>query len=75
MEAVARARVPVVFAHGDADDFVPYDMSVRLHAACTSAHKKLVTVPGAGHGLAFPLGRDSYVDALAEFKRECGFDF
>lgn len=75
LEAVARAKVPVVFAHGDADDFVPYDMSVRLHAACASAHKKLVTVPGAGHGLAFPLGREAYVDALAEFKRECGFDF
>ena len=75
MEAVARAKVPLVFAHGDADDFVPYDMSVRLHGACASAHKKLITIPGAGHGLAFPLGRDEYVKELAEFKRECGFDF
>ncbi len=75
MEAVKRASVPIVFAHGDADDFVPYDMSVRLHAVCSSAHKKLVTIPGAGHGLAFPVGRDAYVEALAEFKRACGFDF
>ena len=75
MEAVARAQVPLVFAHGDADDFVPYDMSARLHGACASAHKKLITIPGAGHGLAFPLGRDEYVKELAEFKRECGFDF
>ena len=75
MEAVARARVPLVFAHGDADDFVPYDMSARLHGACASAHKKLITIPGAGHGLAFPVGRDEYVKELAEFKRECGFDF
>ncbi len=73
MEAVARARVPMVFAHGDADDFVPYDMSARLHAACASAHKKLITIPGAGHGLAYPVGRDEYVKELAEFKRE--FDF
>ncbi len=75
MEAVVRARVPMVFAHGDADDFVPYDMSARLHAACASAHKKLITIPGAGHGLAYPVGREDYVEALAEFKRECGFDF
>ena len=75
MEAMKRCTVPVVFAHGDADDFVPYDMSVRLCEACTGRHKKLVTIHGAGHGLAFPVGRDEYVNALAEFKRECGFDF
>ena len=75
MEAIKRCKVPVVFAHGDTDDFVPYDMSVRLYEACASEKKKLVTIPGAGHGLAFPVGRDEYVNALAEFKRECGFDF
>ncbi len=75
MEAMKRCTIPVVFAHGDADDFVPYDMSVRLHEVCTSKHKKLVTVHGAGHGLAFPVGREEYVDALKEFKRACGFDF
>ena len=75
MEAVKRASVPIVFAHGDADAFVPYDMSVRLCEACTAPHKKLITIHGAGHGLAFPVGRDEYVEALAEFKQECGFDF
>ncbi len=75
LKAVQRATVPIVFAHGDADDFVPYDMSVRLHAACASEKKKLVTIHGAGHGLAFPVGQDEYVNELAEFKRECGFDF
>ena len=75
LEAMARCKLPVVFAHGDADDFVPYDMSVRLCEVCTGRHKKLVTIRGAGHGLAFPVARDEYVAALAEFKRECGFDF
>lgn len=75
LEAMGRCTVPVVFAHGDTDDFVPYDMSVRLHEACVSPKKKLVTIHGAGHGLAFPVGREEYVEALAEFKRECGFDF
>ena len=75
LEAMARCSVPVVFAHGDADDFVPYDMSVRLCEVCTGRHKKLVTVQNAGHGLAFPVGQEEYVEALRQFKRECGFDF
>lgn len=75
LEAMKRCTLPVVFAHGDADSFVPYDMSVRLCEACTGRHKKLVTIKGAGHGLAFPVGREEYVNALAAFKRECGFDF
>ena len=72
MEAVRKARVPVVFLHGDADHFVPHDMSVRLHNACAS-QKKMVTIKGAGHGLAFPVDRKGYVDALREFEKECGF--
>ena len=75
LEAMARCEVPVVFAHGDADGFVPYDMSVRLHEVCTGRHKKLVTVQNADHGLAFPVGQEEYVEALRQFKRECGFDF
>lgn len=72
MEAVKRTRVPVVFIHGDTDNFVPYDMSVRLYEACVSK-KKMVTIHGAGHGLAFPMDRQGYVDALREFEQECGF--
>ncbi|MBE6621140.1 MAG: alpha/beta hydrolase [Ruminococcaceae bacterium] len=72
MEAVQKARVPIVFIHGDTDDFVPYDMSVKLHEACTS-QKKMVTITGAGHGLAFPADREGYVEALREFEEECGF--
>ncbi len=72
MEAVQKARVPIVFIHGDTDNFVPYDMSVKLHEACVS-QKKMVTIKGAGHGLAFPVDRKGYVDALREFEEECGF--
>ena len=75
LEAMKKVTLPIVLAHGDTDDFVPYGMSVRLYEVCSSEHKKLITVPHAGHGLAFPVGRESYVAALAEFKRECGFDF
>ncbi|MBR2621797.1 MAG: alpha/beta hydrolase [Clostridia bacterium] len=72
MEAVQKARVPIVFIHGDTDNFVPYDMSVKLHEACVS-QKKMVTIKGAGHGLAFPVDRAGYVQGLREFEEECGF--
>ena len=72
MDAVKHATVPVVFIHGDTDDFVPHDMSVKLHKACAS-QKKMVTIKGAGHGLAFPVDRKGYVEALREFEEECGF--
>lgn len=75
MEGMKACKIPVVFAHGDTDDFVPYDMSVKLYEVCTGRHKKLVTIHGAGHGLAFPVAQEEYVEALREFKRECGFDF
>ena len=65
MENMQKCTVPVVFVHGDNDAFVPYEMSVRLHEACTSEKKILITIHGAGHGLAFPVDRDGYVNQLA----------
>ena len=60
------------FVHGEADNFVPCDMSRRMYEVCPT-RKMLYTVPGAGHGLAFPVDRKGYVDALREFEQECGF--
>lgn len=64
IEAMKKCKVPIVFVHGDADDFVPHEMSERLYEACASGKKKFISVPGAGHGLAFPVDRDNYVNQL-----------
>lgn len=66
LEAAPNIRVPVIFFHGEADDFVPCSMSRKNYDACT-ARKKLVTVPGAGHGLAFPIDEESYLQELRGF--------
>jgi pimeloyl-ACP methyl ester carboxylesterase len=71
MEAMRKCRVPVIFYHGEADDFVPCDMSVRLHKACVST-KRLVIVPGADHGLAYPADKEGYLRELRDFEVECG---
>ena len=65
-EAVKNSRVPVIFFHGEADDYVPCDMSRENYEACPT-RKALVTVPGAGHGLAFPVQPERYLKELGDF--------
>jgi pimeloyl-ACP methyl ester carboxylesterase len=69
VEAVAKSKTPTVFIHGDADDFVPFYMSVECFNAC-SAPKKMVNIEGAGHGLAFPVNKTKYIDSLRDFETE-----
>ena len=71
IEAVKNCTVPIFFAHGETDDFVPCEMSRINYEACT-APKKLLTVPGAGHGLSYLIDGDGYLAALAEFSPEYG---
>ena len=70
MEAMKECSLPIVFVHGDDDAFVPYNMSERLYEACASDKKTLITIKGAGHGLAFPVDRDGYVNSLKVVKEE-----
>ena len=70
MEAMKRCSLPIIFIHGDTDDFVPNEMSDELYNACSSKIKKSVKIHGAGHGLAFPVGRNIYIDALSDFEKE-----
>ena len=65
-EALRNAKVPVIFYHGEADDFVPCDMSRSNYEVCTS-RKALVTIPGAGHGLSYALDPQRYLQTLSDF--------
>jgi len=66
IEAVGKCKVPVIFFHGDTDDYVPCDMSRELYDACAS-EKKLVIIEGAGHGLCYPQNKEKYVSELSDF--------
>ena len=66
ISAVRNCKVPVIFYHGDADDYVPCHMSEKNYEACTS-RKKLVIIPGAGHGLSYPIAPEYYRSTLREF--------
>lgn len=66
IEAVKHITVPVIFFHGEADDFVPCRMSRENYESCAS-RKCLVTVPGAAHGLSYPVEPEGYLQALRDF--------
>ena len=66
LEAMKKCTVPVLFFHGESDDFVPCQMSRLNYDACQSK-KLLVTVPGAGHGLSYPVDSQRYLDTLRNF--------
>ena len=70
IEAVKNSHVPLIFIHGERDDFVPCEMSEKMYEACASNHKKLVKIEGAGHGLAFPCDKEKYLEALKSFEIE-----
>ena len=53
LDAVARMKIPVIFFHGEADDFVPPRNSIENYQACRAPVKQLVLTPGAGHGQSF----------------------
>ena len=69
IEAMKKTKLPVIFFHGDTDDFVPHSMSVENFEAC-GTEKKMVTINGAGHGLAFPVNKEKYLFEAGEFFKE-----
>ena len=68
-QAIKKCKVPVIFFHGESDDFVPCEMSIKNYNACNS-RKQLITVEGAGHGLSFLVDSEKYYEALSEFFRD-----
>ena len=60
LDQLAKSTVPMLFIHGDADDFVPTEMAYRCYEAKQQGYKELWLAPGSKHGL-------SYVDHPAEY--------
>lgn len=63
VKQVAKATVPMLFIHGEADTFVPYWMLEPLYGAATCEKEKLV-VEGAGHGMAALVDPEGYWGAV-----------
>lgn len=64
--ALAETDLPVLFLHGDADDFVPLYMTEQNFAACQS-EKELYIVKGAEHAQCFAHDPDGVGAKIEEF--------
>ncbi|MBO4359764.1 MAG: alpha/beta hydrolase [Eubacteriaceae bacterium] len=66
LEAVKSTKVPILLIHGEADDFVPCDMSRRIYEANPSM-TDLNTFPGATHGVSFLADEARYEELVRSF--------
>ena len=69
LDAMKTCRVPILFIHGQADSFVPVEMTMQNYEACASP-KRVLIVPGANHGMSYFLDREGYEAAVKAFFRE-----
>jgi fermentation-respiration switch protein FrsA (DUF1100 family) len=63
---VPSLKLPVLYAHGTADELIPFTMSEALHAASPEP-KRLILVPGADHNNVPEVGGETYLETLREF--------
>lgn len=66
VSAVKKSRIPILIMHGESDDFVPCDMSREIWAA-NPEKVTLITIPDAGHGLAYMVNPTKYEEAAISF--------
>jgi fermentation-respiration switch protein FrsA (DUF1100 family) len=64
---IGTLRVPVLIAHGDADEVVPFPLGERLFSAVPGS-KHFLCVPGARHNDV--LGSPTLLEAIATFVRD-----
>lgn len=67
--AVEQAKIPVLILHGEADSFVPCEMSKEIADACASP-VTLELFPGAGHGLCYMTDPKKYEEATVKFLQQ-----
>ena len=66
LKAMKTCRIPVFFAHGTGDAFVPYEMSVQNYEAC-AGKKRLFLAEGAVHTKSYFSDPDKYMKELTGF--------
>ena len=59
LEAVGRAKIPMLFFHGGNDKFVPTYMVHLLYDACSAPYKDKLVVEGADHGESYIIDKEA----------------
>lgn len=67
---VKESELPIFFIHGDADDFVPFEMGQDLYQAKEKGPKEKSVYPGAGHIESKFSEPERYFDEVINFARK-----
>jgi fermentation-respiration switch protein FrsA (DUF1100 family) len=67
LERIQRLSVPILVAHGDQDEIIPFELGQRLFEAAPEP-KRFHRVAGASHNDVFASA--ALLDAIAAFARE-----
>lgn len=66
MKSISTLHVPILFIHGDQDQFIPFDDSLIMHTQ--SRHFTfLEIINGAGHGKCFNINKEQYERIINNF--------
>ena len=66
IDQVKKSKTPILYIHGDQDDFVPYYMMEELYNA-TSSEKEMLTIKGAEHAKASEVDPETYWTTVNNF--------
>lgn len=66
LKQVKNSKTPILYIHGDKDDFVPYYMMEELYNA-TSSEKEMLTIKGAEHAKASEVDPETYWNTVNNF--------
>ena len=67
LKQLEKCEKPMLFIHGDADDFVPYDHVWLNYAAKKKGYKEMYVCPGAVHANSFAKDPETYKARVARF--------
>ena len=67
LKQLAKCERPMLFIHGDADDFVPTDHVYKNYEAKTKGYKELWIAPGAVHANSYAKHPEEYTQRVRDF--------
>lgn len=67
LSQLAKAKLPMLFIHGTADQFVPFSMLQKNYDACASKDKQMLVVEGAGHCMSSRKAPELYWSTVDSF--------
>ena len=64
---LAKSDRPMLFIHGDADDFVPFAHLQKNYDAKTHGYKEMWVAPGSAHAMAYKDHPAEYTEKVRSF--------